>query len=165
MFTPISITPAEFLSAFFAPNDTICLRALADKKPSAFSGQNLWCKADEITTFATTLRKHNEQNRGIFFVVNSGGQNDTEITRVNAQFVESDSLTFAEQEAQLDAFPLPPSIIVKTAKSLHCYWLVKDADIAKFRTIQRRLVAQFSGDPQCVNKSRVMRLPGFNHYP
>ncbi|GHU39403.1 hypothetical protein FACS1894105_14090 [Clostridia bacterium] len=103
------------------------------------------------------------QNRGIFFVVNSGGQNDEEITRANAQFVESDNLTFAEQEVQLNTFPLPPSIIVKTAKSLHCYWLVRDADIAKFRTIQRRLVAQFSGDPQCVNKSRVMRLPGFHH--
>ncbi|GHU34892.1 hypothetical protein FACS1894105_02500 [Clostridia bacterium] len=159
----INITPAEFLSAFFAPTDTVCLRALADKKPSAFSGQNLECKAYEITTFADTLQKHNAQNRGIFFVVNSGGQNDTEIIRVNAQFVESDSLSFEEQEAQLDAFPLPPSIIVKTAKSLHCYWLVRDADIAKFRTVQRRLVAQFSGDPQCVNKSRVMRLPGFNH--
>ena len=29
--------------------------------------------------------------------------------------------------------------------------------------MQKRLVAQFDGDPACVNESRVLRLPGFYH--
>ena len=32
-----------------------------------------------------------------------------------------------------------------------------------FRPIQKQLVKHFHGDPMCVNESRVMRLPGFNH--
>ena len=40
------------------------------------------------------------------------------ITRINAQFVEMDSGTFEEQQAKIDAFPLAPSMIIRTQKSL-----------------------------------------------
>ena len=45
-------------------------------------------------------------NRGIFFVVNFGGQDDDSITRINAQFVEMDNDSFDEQQKKIDAFPL-----------------------------------------------------------
>ena len=64
---------------------------------------------------------------------------------------------------KIHSFPLPPSIIIKTRKSLHTYWLVKDGQVGLFRDIQKGLVRYFDGDPMCVNESRVMRLPGFNH--
>ena len=110
-----------------------------------------------------TLKKHNEKNRGIYFVVNFGGHEDSEITRINAQFMECDELPLDEQLKQIEAFPLEPSLIVKTRKSLHTYWLIKDGDVAAFRRVQKRLVAQFHGDRSCVNESRVLRLPGFYH--
>jgi putative DNA primase/helicase len=53
--------------------------------------------------------------------------------------------------------------VVKTRKSLHCYWLMKNAEVGKFRNIQKRLIAHFGADPACVNESRVFRLPGYNH--
>ncbi len=60
-----------------------------------------------------TLHKHNAQNRGIYFVVNSGGHEDGEIARINAQFMECDELSMEEQLKQIEAFPLEPSLIVK----------------------------------------------------
>ena len=96
----------------------------------------------------------------LFNVVNFGGQDDDAITMINAQFVESDELSFEEQEKQIGEFPLPPSMIIKTRKSLHTYWFVKDAKVERFRIIQKQLVKQFHGDSNCVNESRVMRLPG-----
>ena len=95
--------------------------------------------------------------------MNSGGQTDDSITRINAQFVEMDDKSFEEQQALIDAFSLPPSMIIRTRKSLHTYWFVKDAKVAQFRPIQKALVQHFGGDPACVNESRVMRLPGFYH--
>lgn len=74
-----------------------------------------------------------------------------------------DTLSLEEQTVQIEAFPLPPSMIVRTKKSLHCYWLTKDAKLEDFRRVQKRLVAQFGGDPACINESRVFRLPGFYH--
>jgi putative DNA primase/helicase len=112
---------------------------------------------------ADILQKHNQQNRGIYFVVNYGGHEDADITRINAQFVECDELSIEEQVAQVEAFSIEPSLIVKTKKSLHVYWLMKDAKVADFRRVQKRLIARFQGDPACINESRVFRLPGFYH--
>ena len=163
MLQSLSIPLEEFLRPFFDPGETVCLRVFDDRKPSAFKGAKLECEAGKIGTITDTLRKHNAQNRGIYFVINYGGHEDADITRINAQFVECDSKTLEEQAAALKAFALPPSLVVRTRKSLHCYWLMRDAKVEQFRRVQKALIAQFDGDPACVNESRVFRLPGFNH--
>lgn len=159
----MDITAQEILNSLFNPNDTVCFRVFDDKKRGIFSGQKLSMECGKYASIEKTLKEHNAQNRGIFFVVNYGGQEDSLISRINAQFVESDELSFEEQQAQIDAFPLPPSMIIKTKKSLHTYWFVKGAKVELFRGIQKQLVKQFHGDPMCVNESRIMRLPGFYH--
>ena len=163
MYQPLNITPEEFLQPFFDPGETVCLRVFDDKKRGSFKGAKLECEAGKIGGMMDTLKKHNAQDRGIYFVINYGGHEDADITRINAQFVECDSRTLEEQAAAIEAFPLPPSLVVRTRKSLHCYWLVKGAKVEQFRRVQKGLVAQFGGDPACVNESRVFRLPGFNH--
>ena len=106
---------------------------------------------------------HNEANRGIFFVVNSGGNSDRKINKINAQFFECDTLSLEEQLENISKFPLEPSIIVQTKKSLHVYFLIKNGKVEKFRDIQKKLAKHFNGDGSCINESRVMRVPGFYH--
>lgn len=159
----LNIPLEEFLRPFFDPAEKVCLRIFDDKKTGTFKGAKLETAAGKIAALADTLHKHNEKNRGIYFVVNFGGHEDTEITRINAQFMECDELSLEEQLRQIEEFPLEPSLIVKTRKSLHTYWLVKDGDVAAFRRVQKRLAVQFHGDKTCVNESRVLRLPGFYH--
>lgn len=153
----------DVINSIFRQTETVCLRVFDDKKRGMFKGQKLSVEAGKFATIETTLRNHNAEGRGVFFVVNSGGQSDEDINRINAQFVESDKLSFEEMQARIDSFPLQPSMIVKTRKSLHAYWFVKDAEVARFRPIQKSLVTCFDGDPACINESRVMRLPGFFH--
>ena len=159
----LNIPLEEFLRPFFDPAEKVCLRIFDDRKTGTFKGAKLEAAAGKIAAVADTLHKHNEKHRGIYFVVNFGGHEDTEITRINAQFMECDELSLEEQLRQIEAFPLEPSLIVKTRKSLHTYWLIKDGDVAAFRRVQKRLAAQFHGDKTCVNESRVLRLPGFYH--
>lgn len=163
MIKTLNIPVDEFLRPFFDAGETVCLRVFDDKKTGTFKGAKLECAAGKIGSILEMLQKHNAKNRGIFFVVNYGGHEDADITRVNAQFVECDSLSFKEQLAQIKAFPIEPSLIVKIQKSLHVYWLMKDAKVEDFRRVQKRLIAGFHGDPSCVNESRVLRLPGFEH--
>lgn len=40
---------------------------------------------------------------------------------------------------------------------------MRDAEVSRFRPIQKALAEYFGGDPMCVNESRVMRVPGFFH--
>ena len=161
--TSINIPPEEFLRSFFDLHERVCLRVFSDKKDSAFAGQKLACILEGFSDIADTLKAHNKQDRGIYFVVNYGGHSIPDITRVNAQFVEMDDIPFEEQLARIEAFELEPSLIVKTRRSLHCYWLMKTAKVERFRYIQKQLVERFGGDPQCVDESRVLRIPGFYH--
>lgn len=159
----LDIPLEEFLRPFFDAGETVCLRIFDDRKTGSFKGAKLECEAGKIAAMADTLQKHNKQNRGVYFVVNFGGHEDADITRINAQFVECDELSIEAQLAQIEAFSIEPSLVVKTRKSLHVYWLMKDAKVADFRRVQKRLIARFHGDPACVNESRVFRLPGFFH--
>ena len=159
----MNISAQDVINVMFNPDDTVNLRVFDDRKEGIFTGAKLSVEAGKFFAVESTLREHNKKNHGIFFVVNSGGQTDDSITRINAQFVEMDDKTFEKQQALIDAFPLPPSMVIRTRKSLHTYWFVKDAKVAKFRPIQKALVSYFGGDPACVNESRVMRLPGFYH--
>lgn len=163
MDTPINVYASDIIGSLFNPTDEVCLRVFADKKGDPFTGTKLSVEAGKFSSIVPTLEQHNQQNRGIFYVVNFGGQDDASITRINAQFVECDDLSFDEQKKQIDAFPLKPSLIIKTRKSLHTYWFIKNGDVGRFRTIQKQLIKHFGGDPACVNESRVLRLPGFNH--
>jgi len=154
----------SILSSLFNANDKVCFRVFDDRKEGTFKGAKLSCECGKYKSIEEELQKHNAKNRGIFFVVNYGGDDDKTITRINAQFVEMDDGSFEEQMAKIEAFPLPPSMIIRTRKSYHVYWFMeKDAKVERFRAIQTQLVRHFDGDPMCVNESRVMRLPGFMH--
>jgi len=160
----MNVTATDVLGALFNPTDTVCFRVFEDKKAGVFQGAKLSCECGKYKSIEETLKNHNAMQRGIFFVVNYGGQEDAAITRINAQFFEMDDGTFEEQQKKVDAFPLPPSMVIKTQKSLHVYYFMDStAKVDRFREIQKRLVKQFGGDPVCVNESRVMRLPGFQH--
>ena len=141
----------------------INIRIFSDKKGSGFKGENLSFNIKDFQSKSKVLMAHNEANRGIFFVVNSGGNSDRKINKINAQFFECDTLSLEEQLENISKFPLEPSIIVQTKKSLHVYFLIKNGKVEKFRDIQKKLAKHFNGDGSCINESRVMRVPGFYH--
>jgi hypothetical protein len=93
----------EFLRPFFDPGETVCLRVFDDRKTGSFKGAKLECEAGKIAAIMDTLKKHNAQNRGIYFVINFGGHEDSDISRINAQFVECDSLSIDEQLTRISA--------------------------------------------------------------
>jgi putative DNA primase/helicase len=124
--TPLDISPAVFLAAF-GPGP-YRLRTFCDR--GGGPGQNITVAAPPDPAFAAGLaelhRVNQVERRGVFFVVNAGGHKDAEITRVTAHFVEADDVPLETQWDHLMAFPLPPSIVVRTRKSLHGYWLMAD---------------------------------------
>jgi len=144
----------EFLARLFQTGETVNYRAISPK------GKTL---GTIITTDSSRLTQLN-QDRGIYFVVNSGGDKDNEITKFNAFFMEIDSLFLSTQRRKIEASPIPPSIRVKTKKSLHSYWpICGPCSKAEWKDMQERLIHYFNSDPSISNPSRVMRLPGYDH--
>ncbi len=170
---PVSInleqkTIDDFFAAFgFDQYDKVCFRLLKPKNaPDSFAFPKSTSYSRHEFKDQNTLAELNRTNEksGIYFCPNAGGQTDAEITRFHAFFVESDTLTIAEQNARLDVAPFKTSIRVETKKSVHAYYLVNgDCTATQWREIQELLIAYFDGDKSIKNPSRVMRVPGFNH--
>ena len=140
------------------------IRIIDDTGSNEFKSKNYEVALDDYSECETELKNYNELGYGVFFTVNSGGNNDASISMINAQFVEMDHGSRKEQMEKIEKFPLEPSMIIETQKSYHVYYMLDEsADKARFETIQKQLVKYFDGDPACVNPSRVMRLPGFWH--
>ncbi len=158
-----NVTVYDVIDKFFADDDAINIRTFDDKGSDKSLTRTFTTSKAGFHKIEGTLHEINKKGAGIFFAVNCGGNTDNEINKINAQFVENDKLSIEEQLANINSFPLQPSIIIKTRKSLHTYWFVKDAQVSRFREIQKRLCFYFDGDTNCVNESRVMRLPGFYH--
>lgn len=170
---PIVVDLKTYLRAFFPDDKTVIYFRTFSDKDEEDSGRNYQEQLRCSDGLFRYLHKVNiPENRGVFWVVNGGGHNDKAVKKsksCTAQFMEIDEdengnrLSFDKQLEIINSFPLKPSIVNRTRKSLHCYWLLKDGNILRFRTIQKKLVAQFHADPANVNESRVMRLPGFFH--
>ena len=113
----------------------------------------------------TTLRELNQQGRGIYFVVNPGGERDAEITAARSLFWENDDKTKAEQMAQVRTAGLAIGAIVETNKSLHCYSPLDRPlhNLDEWTTLQERVIQRMDSDAAIRNRSRLMRLPGFDH--
>jgi putative DNA primase/helicase len=170
-FDTVGSNLSKFLSAFHPdPYEEIRLRAFAPKNAPKgdprFSSEKIGVLCEGLECDGELLNRLHAFNetRGLYFVVNVGGDKDKEITRFTAWFVEADTNTLAEQHARFDACPLQPSIRVETRKSVHAYWLIAGACSAdEWRNMQARLIAYFNGDDKIKNPSRVMRVPFFNH--
>ncbi len=168
------ISTDEFLEAFRKDAADLNLRFFyakgdprADKNGDApfRYGHKVYTSRKELRNDDSEIDTLNlDEELGVYFVVNSGGDEDIDITHYKACFVENDDLSIAEQHKALDDSPLPPSIRVETKKSVHAYWLLRaGATEEDWRDVQCRLIYYFNGDPANKNPSRVMRLPGYEH--
>lgn len=169
----LDIDFSTFIRAFFHDEKAnIYLRTIDDNKDRKEPSRNYEVELRYLERIIPTLQKANDNGHGVFFVVNGGGQHDDQVITsksCTAQYMEIDedkngnTISFDEQLNIINSFPLRPSIVVRTRKSLHSYWLLRNGDIKKFRTIQKRLISYFHSDSSIQNESRVMRVPGFFH--
>ncbi len=159
----------KFFTAFgYKPKENVYIRLFDDSKTNKNDhGTQKKSTPKDFYYFADGyLKEENAKRRGVHFVVNGGGNTDTDVLKsgcCKAQFMEIDDCPFDEQIERLNAFPLEPSIIIKTKKSLHCYWLLEEGKIKFFREVQAQFAKHFGSDASIQNESRVMRLYGFNH--
>ena len=106
------------------------------------------------------------EGRGIYVVVNDGGDTDSEITGCRAFFCEWDDRSKEEQIDLWRSLGLKePTLQIDTGgKSIHNYWVLKKTiDPKTWKPIQERLLDYADADRALKNPSRVMRLPGTYH--
>jgi predicted P-loop ATPase len=112
------------------------------------------------------IHRMQAEGRGVYIVVNDGGDTDSEITACRAMFCEWDD---REKSWQINAWkelglPEPTLQIDTGGKSIHNYWVLKKViDPKTWKPIQERLLDHADADRALKNPSRVMRLAGTYH--
>lgn len=104
--------------------------------------------------------------RGVYLVINDGGNTAASITACRAFWVEWDDRPVEWQRIAWQELELPPpSFMVATGgKSIHCYWVLRTPiPPAEWRPLQARLTAYASGDQKVKDPSRVLRLAGCSY--
>ena len=153
----IDADEAERFLARLDPSPAFAFRTFADRKDANATGRNY---AGTFASLRRQLIADNRDGRGVFVVVNAGGQNAASIARVRAVFADLDG-------APLDpiiACDMQPHIIVESSPDrFHCYWLAEGLKLGDFKPVQHRIAQMFGSDESVDDLPRVMRLPGFIH--
>jgi hypothetical protein len=111
-----------------------------------------------------TLNQFQAEGKGIYFVVNSGGDTDDAVTECTRLFFEHDDLAKNLQIGLWKELGLPqPTAQVETRKSIHTYWVIEPISPDQWRDLQSRLLDYADADRTLKNPSRVMRLAGSWH--
>jgi P4 family phage/plasmid primase-like protien len=158
----VNVSLKQFLSCFYGENQTVFLRLIHDKKDRNYQAMDLSYPLNEVESRIEELKALNDEGYAILFSPN-GARKDNEVVRISSCFFEADTIPIDQQWAKINAFPLQPSIVVRTRKSLHTYYRLKDGSVESFRRIERKLAQHFDGDKNIVNLSRYMRAPFFYH--
>lgn len=121
--------------------------------------------------------EYENKNGDIYYIVNSGGKSNSEITKFNASFVDFDCGRDEDGEyyplevvkeykvrkqIELSEFQLKPTFIIETRNGFHYYWvynLGENVEAYQWIEIQEKLIKKFSGDKIIKNPARLMRLP------
>ncbi len=108
------------------------------------------------------LIEMNRKGAGVFVCVNRTngmGLRGKDVNRIRSFFVDDDT-----DHLRVDQLQLPPSIVVRSKRGHHFYWLASNG-IAKdhFGPAQKALAEKFATDKSVFNLNRVMRMPGFMH--
>lgn len=153
----------EFLTYFpdhciqlFDDNQTVDAKKDETKAKTIAGGKVNW----------EMINKANQTGSGIYFSVNrfpNGVRQTRYCAGVNAWYAESDKLSVDEQLKVIESLNLTPSFVVRSKKSLHTYWLAKDATMDNFKLIQTWIAKRLNGDPVMKDFARVLRVPEFYH--
>ena len=109
------------------------------------------------------IQQWQEEGRGIYIVINDGGDKDSDITHCRAIFCEWDDRPVEWQVTAWQELGLPePTLQVATGgKSIHNYWIFSETiSPDHWLPLQARLLDYTQADQTTRNLSRVLRLPG-----
>src|SRR6266487_2585748 len=119
----------------------------------------VWAKVQALNT--------PERGVGVFVTINETdfkGRRSENIVRPRALFADADSNEQIKRcMGTIEACEATPSMIVKSGRGLHFYYVFSDIPRDQFSTLQKSLIDKLGTDPAVKDLSRVMRLPGTLH--
>lgn len=153
----------DFASLLGRPGAPLSLRAFPPTSASAETKKRIGPRKPAWGD-TSAIEECQRGGRGVYAVINPGGDTKASITHAVAHFAESDEGTKDEQWARVAASPMPPPSFVNDGggRSLHFFWVFRTwtTDLIAWQRNQKRIAEMLGFDKSIQDPSRVMRLPG-----
>ncbi len=152
----------QFLNLLMKPKCHMELRAI--RVGGGVTGR-LWAdNADEVEEFALKYGRNSEIYMGVAPRTRRGG-GLADCALPTALWIDADNEK--DTRAELALFDLDPSMIVRSGRGLHVYWLLNGAgprDQDQVKQALRQLATRLDGDMQSAEPAHILRVPGtMNH--
>lgn len=151
----------------YAPGEEVFLRAFYPKDdPRKDKDKGRKAVATSVESIAQSAERFQKDGRGVYLVVNGGGDKDVDVKTCRAVFFEHDDRSKQMQLTLWRKLQLPePTFQVDTGgKSIHSFWVLdRPIDPQRWKSLQTDLLEYSDGDRNLKNPSRVMRLAGAFH--
>ena len=164
--TDFNLTTAYISSLTGNPNTECDWRIINDRNAGEM-GINL---RGSLTAVASQLEAYNQQGYGIFMTVNAmnptGPRTLENVAYIRAHVVDLDDIISAQDSYQRAVKSgMPPHFAVQSSQGkFHLYWLVEPYKDNEFYSLHQRKLAQlYNSDPNVIDATRILRVPGFYH--
>lgn len=158
---------AAFIASLTGSPDTECDWRVINDRDKGEQGINL---RGTLAALANTLIDYNSRGYGIFMTVNAmkptGARTLDNVEYIRAHVIDlDDALTAQDSYQRAVNSSTPPHFAVQSSQGkYHLYWLVQPYTGNDFYTLQQRKLCQlYASDPNVIDATRVMRVPGFFH--
>ncbi len=160
----------RFLGAIFAHHSQgfIEVRLIVEKRGGGLVAREFYPSIEALVADLDRLRKLAEaRDAGIFYGVlprrESGKGTARDVLEGLVAWCDIDFKDYpggeADARARLEAFPVQPSIIVRSGHGLHAYWLLREpTDPQELSRISKGVARALSGD-HAFDAARILRLP------
>lgn len=158
---------AAFITSLTGSIDTECDWRVINDRDKGEQGINL---RGTLAALAPQLIDYNSRGYGIFMTVNAmkptGARTLDNVEYIRAHVIDlDDALTAQDSYQRAVNSSTPPHFAVQSSQGkYHLYWLVQPYIGNDFYTLQQRKLCQlYDSDPNVIDATRVMRVPGFMH--
>ena len=167
--SPVNAEVIDFLGALHEDSaGKVEIRLISDTKDREQSRRVIqrYYNRDELPGKLPSITEFAEANGyAVFFGVlpraNDGGTAQ-DVAAARVLWCDLDYKDVPEPEAwrRIDAFPVPPAIVVSSGRGLHLYWRLQEPESPPYLAgICRRIAFALGGD-RCYDPARILRLPG-----
>ena len=122
-------------------------------------------------SFMALLTKKNAEGWNVYVTMNpihadSKGRKKSDIAEIRSVYIEVDEdgeVCLAHVLGNGHDVPRPNVVLESSPKKFQFIWFVKSFTGETQEALNEALVAKFNGDEACIDRARVLRLPGFHN--
>jgi hypothetical protein len=163
----VSSVATDFIKLLFEPGDLLCFAFQNVESKKWTQSFVTYEKSLQLKTMESITRA-NEAGHNVYIAMNTyktSSRKEVDIAAIRNVWAEldEDGRTNMDKIFASKNVPDPTIVNESSPNKFHAIWKVKDMSVEEAKILLKSICAEFNGDKNAIDASRVLRLPGFKN--